>query len=57
NNLDAAYASLRLWQDANQDGISQSSELKTLAELGIASINVAGTLAGHYQPLQTTRDL
>ncbi|MEY3125290.1 MAG: hypothetical protein RLZZ573_1810, partial [Pseudomonadota bacterium] len=43
NNLDAAYASLRLWQDANQDGVSQATELTTFAEQGIASINVVGT--------------
>ena len=37
------YSQLRIWRDANQDGISQAGELKTLAELGIASINVQGT--------------
>ena len=37
------YSQLRIWRDANQDGISQAGELKTLAELGIASINVTGT--------------
>jgi len=39
---DAAFDSVRLWQDANQDGISQAGELHTFAELGIASINVTG---------------
>jgi len=39
---DAIYAELRIWQDANQDGISQTGELKTLLEVGIASISVAG---------------
>ena len=41
NSADANFANLRVWQDANQDGISQANELKTLAELGIASFNVA----------------
>ncbi|WP_459724440.1 calcium-binding protein, partial [Sideroxyarcus sp. TK5] len=54
NSLDANFANLRIWQDLNQDGISfvdangngvldagETSELKTLAELNIASINVA----------------
>ena len=43
NSADAAYAQLRIWQDANQDGLSQAAELKTLAAMGIASINVTGT--------------
>ena len=42
NSADAAYASLRIWQDANQDGISQAGELRTLSSLGIASLKVAG---------------
>ena len=56
NSTDAAYTQLRIWQDANQDGISQASELHTLSELGIASINVAGTASsinlgnGNTQP-------
>ena len=33
---------LRIWQDANQDGISEAAELTTLAQQGIASINVTG---------------
>ena len=42
NALDAVYTQLRIWQDANQDGVSQAHELKTLGEAGIASINVVG---------------
>lgn len=42
NSSDAIYSQLRIWQDGNADDISQSAELKTLAELGIASIGVAG---------------
>jgi hypothetical protein len=45
NNQDAAYASLRIWRDLNQDGISQPGELKTLAQSGIVSINVRGQAA------------
>ncbi|MBI5900981.1 MAG: hypothetical protein HZB40_17390, partial [Rhodocyclales bacterium] len=37
--VDAAYADLRVWQDANQDGITQDGELKTLASLDIQSIS------------------
>jgi hypothetical protein len=40
---DAAFGSVQLWKDANQDGISQSNELSTFAQLGVASINVTGT--------------
>jgi len=42
NAQDAIYTQLRIWQDANQDGVSQANELKTLGELGIASIDVVG---------------
>lgn len=38
---DAAYQDLAVWVDANGDGIVQQGELKTLQDLGIASINVA----------------
>lgn len=35
---DAAFNQLKIWKDANSDGISQSSELKTLNDLGIKKI-------------------
>ncbi|MDQ1919813.1 calcium-binding protein [Massilia pseudoviolaceinigra] len=35
---DAKFSELLVWQDANQDGISQAGELKTLDQLGITSI-------------------
>ena len=40
---DAAFASVRLWKDLNQDGVSQAGELFTFAALGVKSINVNGT--------------
>jgi hypothetical protein len=43
NALDAQYASLRIWRDLNQDGISQAVELQTLQATGIQSINLAST--------------
>lgn len=38
NASDAAFGQVRLWQDLNQDGISQSAELFTLAAKGITAI-------------------
>lgn len=38
---DANFANLRLWQDLNQNGISEANELFTLSDAGIASITVA----------------
>jgi Ca2+-binding RTX toxin-like protein len=46
NSSDAAFANLRVWQDANQDGFSQATELKTLSELGISSINTSASITG-----------
>ena len=37
---DAAYSLLKVWQDANEDARTDSGELKTLAELGISSIDL-----------------
>jgi Ca2+-binding RTX toxin-like protein len=60
SSADAVYSQLRIWQDANQDGISQAGELRTLADLGIASIGLQGTQAnvdlgnGNSMPLQGT---
>lgn len=41
DSKDAIYPALRLWVDANHDGISQPEELFTLQEKGIVAINLS----------------
>ncbi|MGB9367334.1 MAG: hypothetical protein WCE79_15105 [Xanthobacteraceae bacterium] len=43
--MDAAdtIASLKVWRDFNEDGVTQAGELTSLADSGIASISVTGT--------------
>ncbi|QQE91071.1 VCBS domain-containing protein [Azotobacter chroococcum] len=37
---DEQFSNVRVWQDLNQDGVSQANELKSLLESNIASINL-----------------
>ncbi len=40
SHLDAVFTSLRLWLDANHNGVSESGELRNLASLNITSISL-----------------
>lgn len=40
NSQDAVFDSLRLWQDANHNGVSEANELKTLSQLNVAEIEL-----------------
>jgi hypothetical protein len=43
NKDDDVFGSLKIWQDSNQDGISQASELTTLDQRQITSIGLDST--------------
>jgi Ca2+-binding RTX toxin-like protein len=57
---DQNFAALRVWQDSNQDGVSQAAELRSLATLGISSISVVASPSnvdlgnGNTQPFSGT---
>ncbi len=51
---DAVYASLRVWQDLNGDGVSQGGELSSLADLGITSIALSGQAVNATTPQGNT---
>lgn len=40
DSSDARFSELKVWTDRNGDGISQSDEIKTLADLGISEIGL-----------------
>jgi hypothetical protein len=44
NQADAAFKDLRLWVDANSNGVTDAGELHTLAEFGITSLNLNHTV-------------
>ncbi|WP_179958367.1 calcium-binding protein [Chitinimonas arctica] len=43
DRFDSHFSDLLVWQDANQDGVSQAGELKTLAQLGVSAISTRST--------------
>lgn len=43
DSQDTEFANVRVWQDLNQDGVSQASELKSLVEHHIVAINLDST--------------
>jgi Ca2+-binding RTX toxin-like protein len=43
DSADAQFSTFRIWDDLNQDGISQASELKTLSYYGISAVNLTLT--------------
>ena len=40
DSRDAVFTRLRLWRDANHDGVSEAGELHTLPGLGLAALDL-----------------
>ncbi len=53
---DDMYSRLLIWQDLNSDGISQSDELRTLAEMGIKSISLSAGMVDGINTADITYD-
>src|SRR6266568_152492 len=51
---DAAFADLKIWKDADGDGFSLPSELISLADAGVASINVGYSDSSYVDPQGNT---
>jgi hypothetical protein len=43
DGLDDVFANLKVWVDANQNGVSEASELHTLAQLNVRSVQLTNT--------------
>lgn len=54
DETDARFADFRIWQDANQDGVSQAAELQTLAHWNVRAVNLTPTLTG--ASIESSRD-
>jgi Ca2+-binding RTX toxin-like protein len=48
NASDDAFAELKVWQDSNQDGVTDEGELKTLSELDITELSLNDTTDGAF---------
>ncbi|MBI5785503.1 MAG: hypothetical protein HZA64_08610 [Rhodocyclales bacterium] len=57
NAADTQYTNVRLWQDTNQDGISQANELQSLAQAGITAIDLTTKTASKTLPGGNTQTL
>ncbi|MCB8828501.1 hypothetical protein LJD47_26160, partial [Escherichia coli] len=49
DDKDARWNEFRVWQDANQNGISDPGEMKTMSEAGIKLINLIPSIEGATQ--------
>jgi len=55
NSNDPVYSQLRVWQDANSDGVSAPEELLSLNALGISAINTGSTPTNQTDPQGNTQ--
>jgi hypothetical protein len=53
DSADQVFAKLRVWQDANGDGVTDTGELQSLSQLGIASISLNGQAVNGTTPQGT----
>ena len=53
DSADAVFSKLRVWQDANGDGVTDAGELQSLSQLGIASISLNGQAVNGVTPQGT----
>ena len=54
-SADTVWSALRVWQDLDQDGVTDAGELKTLGELGIVELGLGTTDLGSAETAEGTR--
>jgi hypothetical protein len=57
NATDTRFTQLSLWMDANGDGVTDTGELKTLAQMGVTSLKLNDPTAPYLPTVEETNTI